>query len=149
MIFRLLEPWRTRVLWLSLGLNLFAVAALAAPMLWHRRPPPGPPGFQVAIDHMARRLPPPDAERFRAAMAREQPWYDLSRERLNEARDAAATVVAREPFDPAAARAALQGMQERMRESAGRFDDSLVAALGTLSPEARATMVENFRRGRR
>ncbi len=145
---RLLEPWRTRVLWLSLGLNLFAVAALAAPVFLHRRPPPGPPAFETIVDRMARRLPPPDAARFRTAMAQEQPWYDSGRRRMDEARDQAAAIALREPFDGPALRAALLTMQDRMRESAGRFDDSLVAALGALTPEARAKLVESFRRGR-
>lgn len=148
MTLRLLEPWRTRVLWLSLGLNLFAGAALCAPLVWHRRPP-GPPGFDMIIDHMARHLPAPDAARFRDAMARERPWYDMDRQRLNEARLEAARIVGREPFDAPAVRGALHAMQDRLRESASRFDDSLVVALADLSPAARASMVENIRRGRR
>lgn len=148
MMFRLLEPWRTRVLWLSLGANLFAATAIAAPLLWHRRPH-GPPGFDMVIDYMARRLPASDAARFRAAMARERPWYDMDRQRLEAVRAETAQVVAREPFDGVAVRAALRTLQDRVRDSASRFDESLVGALAELSPEARASMAESFRRGRR
>ncbi len=147
MIVRLLEPWRTRLLWLSLGLNVFAAALLAAPML-HPRPTPGPPSFNRAVARMSHDLPPDDAQVFREAMTREQPWYELGRQRLDEAREQVAKTVVQEPFDPAATQLALQGMQDRMREGAARFDESLVLALSRLSPEGRVRLAESLRRRR-
>jgi uncharacterized membrane protein len=144
---RLLEPWRTRLLWLSLGLNVFATALLAAPML-HPRPPPGPPSFNRAVDRMSHDLPPDDAQAFREAMTQEQPWYELGRQRLEEAREAVANSITHEPFDPATAHLALQTMQDRMRETAARFDESLVLALSRLSPEGRTRLAESLRRRR-
>ncbi len=146
--FRLLEPWRTRLLWLSLGLNVFAVTLLAVP---HLRPghPPGPPHFDTLIERLARNLQEPDAARFRDSMARERPWWELGRQKLDEARQAVGRSVGHEPFDPAAVHAALQAMQQRVVEGATRFDDSLVMALGTLSPEGRARLAEFVRRGPR
>lgn len=143
----LLEPWRTRVLWASLGLNLFAVGLFAAPHMWDRRLP-GPPSFDTLVERMSRDLPAADATLFRAAMARERPWFDQGRERMQEARGAVATRVTAEPFDPAAMRTSLQAMQDRMRESSARFDESLVTAVGQLSPDARLKLAETLRQRR-
>ena len=143
---RLLEPWRTRLLWASVALNLFALGLLVTPHVW--RPGGPPPGFDGIVERMSRHLPNADAARFRAVMERERPWYDISRRDLDEARARTAHLVEREPFDPEATRAALNQFQDRLREAARRFDDSLVVALADLSPEGRATLAESFRRRR-
>ena len=145
---RLLEPWRTRLLWLSLALNLFAAALIAAPHLTPLHEP-GPPSFDRLVERMARDLPAPDAATFRDAMARERPWYELGRQQMTGARNELAQSVGHEPFDPATARTALQAMQEKMRESAARFDESLVTAFAQLSPEGRTQLSRGMRRGPR
>lgn len=147
----LLEPWRSRLLWLSLALNVFAAALVAAPHLWSRPPsgPPTPPSFDTLVQRIARGLEPQDAEAFKAAMAKERPWYELGRQRLDEARDKVAQAIATTPYDPAAANAALQAMQERMRESAVRFDESLSAAVGTMSPDGRTHLAQSLRQRRK
>ena len=144
---RLLEPWRTRVLWGSLGLNLFAASMLGVPHLWRGRQG-GPPSFDTLVERMSGRLPATDGVRFRDAMARERPWYDSSRQALAGRRDAVARQVEHEPYDAAAVRAALMEMQAGMREATGRFDDSLVMAMGQMSPEGRAGIAEALRRRR-
>lgn len=144
----LLEPWRTRLLWLSLGLNLFLMALVAAPHMWPHRPG-GPPGFDGLVRRMARSLPPADADGFRAAMDRERPWYEMSRQRLADARMEIGRQIGRQPFDPAATRAAMSEMQNRLRESSLRFDESLVTALAGLSPEARAQLSADMTRHHR
>ena len=147
---RLLEPWRTRLLWTSLCLNVFGVALLSVPLFLRppHHPPAGPPNFDGVVARMARDLAPEDAEVLRTEMGRERPWYEIGRERVDEQRDALATTVAREPFDQAATHAALQSMQDRMRESATRFDDSLVMAVAKLSPTGRVRLAETLRRRR-
>lgn len=145
--FRLLEPWRTRVLWASLGLNLFALPMLAGPHLWHGRAS-GPPSFDMLVARLARGLPAADAELFRAAMARERPWYDIGRRDMEERRAAVAQAVEREPYDPAAVHAALGAMQGGFRDASARFDDSLVMAVGELSPAGRAALAQSLRRRR-
>ena len=142
---RLLEPWRTRLLYLSLGINLFAMGLIAAPHVWHRRMP-GPPSFDMLVERMAHDLPDADAAAFRLAMARERPWYEQGRQRMLEARGAVAAKVAAEPFDAATTRASLQTMQDRIRESMARFDESLVDAVAQLSPEARVRLADTMRR---
>jgi uncharacterized membrane protein len=147
---RLLEPWRTRLLWTSLCLNVFGMALLAVPLFMHppHRGPAGPPSFDGFVARMARDLPPEDADVLRAEMGRERPWYEMGRERLDEQRDMLARAVAHDPFDPAATHAALQELQDRMRESATRFDDSLVMAMAKLSPMGRTRLAETLRRRR-
>ena len=142
---RLLEPWRTRLLWASLAANVFALALFAAPAVMGRHTD-GPPGFDRFVGRLARGLPASDAAAFRDAMARERPWYDISRDRLDDARRAVAQQVGHEPFDQAATRAALIAMQDRLRESASRFDDSLVTALAGLSPDGRTAMAASLGR---
>ena len=80
----LLEPWRTRVLWLSLALNVFCLALLAGPF-WMGQPP-GPPGIEAAVERMARSLGPDDAARFRTVIANERPWFAQARRQLDESR---------------------------------------------------------------
>ena len=147
---RLLEPWRTRLLWTSLCLNVFGVALLSVPLFL--RPPHhgggGPPNFDGFVARLARDLPPADADVLRAEMVRERPWYEIGREQMDVHRDALAKTVAREPFDPVATHAALQAMQDRMRESATRFDDSLVMAMGKVSLDGRVRLAETLRRRR-
>ncbi len=47
----------------------------------------------------------------------------------------------REPFDPAALRAAMQEWQARWREFSERFGEALVPALAAVSPEGRQRIV--------
>ena len=109
---------------------------------------PGPPGFDNLVQRISRNLDPADAEAFRDAMARERPWYELGRQKLDEARAAVAQSVGTEPYDPKATVAALAAMQEQMRDSGARFDESLAMAVGTLSPHGRTQLAESLRQHR-
>ena len=134
------EPWRTRVLWLSIAGNLFATALIGAHLAF--RPQPGPPGLAGAAERMARDLPAADAARFRAMLDRERPWYDMARRRMAEARMDLSRSIASDPYDEAAVREQMRNYQARWSETSGRFGESLLAAIGTLSPEGRAKLAE-------
>lgn len=144
---RLLEPWRSRLLWTSLGLNLFAAAIIAAPRIWHRRPP-GPPSFDMIIDRVASSLPATDLDAFRAAMNRSRPDFDTGRLHLAEVRAQVARTLGNPAFDPAAARAALHDMRQQLQAGSEQFDEHLVNALANVSPQGRAKLAETFSRGR-
>ena len=132
------EPWRTRVLWVSLGANLFGAALIGTHLA--TRPVRGPPGFAGTMERMARDLPPADAARFRAALDRERPWHDMARRRMAEARVELSRSIAGEPYNEAAVREHLREYQARWTEMSGRFGDSLLVAISTLSPEGRAKL---------
>lgn len=133
------EPWRTRVLWLSVAGNLFAAALVGARFVME---PPHRPGLAGAAERMARDLPPADAARFRAALDHERPWFDSARRRMADARADLARSIAQTPYDETAAHERMAAYQARLVETSGRFGDSLLAAIGTLSPEGRAKLAE-------
>ncbi len=133
------EPWRTRVLWLSVAGNLFAAALVGARLVME---PPHPPGLGGAAERMARDLPPADAARFRAVLDHERPWFDSARHRMADARADLARSIAQNPYDENAAHERMAAYQARLVETSGRFGDSLLAAISTLSPEGRAKLAE-------
>ncbi len=140
MIALLREPWRTRLLFLSVAGNLFSVALIGSH--WAMRRPSPPPGLEGAVERMARDLPPSDAARFRMVLERERPWYDLARKRMDEARADLSRGIAHEPYDEALVRVRMVAFQQRWVETSGRFGDSLLMAIGTLSPEGRARLAD-------
>jgi len=142
------DPWRTRVLWLSLAGNLFAATLISTHLATQRAP--GPPGLDGVVERMARDLPAADAATFRATLAHERPWYDLARRRMDESREALSKAIAQQPYDEAAVRARMQEWQARWIETSSRFGDSLLSAVGTLSPDGRVRLAEAaLRPGRR
>ena len=146
LIFR--EPWRTRLLWLSIAGNLFAVALIGSHMATGR--PAGSGGLEGVVERMAHDLPPADAEQFRAVLAHERPWYDLARRNMDESREALSQAIAHQPYDEAAVRARMQEWQARWVETSSRFGESLLSAIGSLSPEGRTRLAEaSLRTGRR
>lgn len=142
------EPWRTRLLWLSIAGNLFAGALIGAHMATGR--PVGSGGLEGVVERMARDLPPADAERFRAVLAHERPWYDLARRTMDDSREALSQAIAHQPYDEAAVRARMQEWQARWVETSSRFGESLLSAISSLSPEGRTRLAEaSLHTGRR
>ena len=138
------DPWRTRVLWLSIAGNLFGGALIGAHLA--TRPGKAAPGLEGALEHMARDLPPHDAARLRATLDRERPWFDMAKRGMGEARADLARSIAREPYDEAAIRRRMDAFQALRAETAARFGESLLAAIGTLSPEGRAKLAHAVQR---
>ena len=134
------EPWRTRVLWLSLAGNLFAGPLIGAQFFM--RHPHGPPGLEGVVERMARALPDDDAARFRATLAHERPWYDLARRQMDDSREQLSRAIAQQPYDEEAVRGRMHEWQARWIETSNRFGDSLLSAIGALSPEGRVRLAE-------
>ncbi len=142
------EPWRTRVLWLSLAGNLFAGALIATHLTMNRHT--GPSGLDGVVERMAGALPDPDAARFRATLAHERPWYDLARRQMDESREQLSQAIAQQPYDEAVVRERMHNWQARWIETSTRFGDSLLSAIGELTPEGRTRLAEaSLRPGRR
>lgn len=146
-VLRLLEPWRTRALWASLAVNLFAASLLAASHFRHAAPP-GPPGFDTLVERLARPLPAPDQVRFRDAMARERPVLEAARSDIGSRRAVLADAIAADPFRTDAARAAFAAFQDALRRSSSTFDAALLGVLGDLSPAGRAALADSMRHRR-
>ncbi len=142
----LFEPWRTRVLWASLAGNLFLGALIGGHLIW--RGPPFPPGLDGAVMRMAHDLPESDSARFRLILERERPWFEQSRRRMDFARSDLAQSIAKEPFDEAEVRMRMQVFQATWIETSTRFGESLLVALGTLSPEGRVRLADTAIRRR-
>ncbi len=134
------EPWRTRLLWLSVAGNLFSATLIGAHIATDRGA--GPPGLAGAAERMAHDLPKADAARFRATLDRERPWYDMARRRMADARADMARSIGQTPYDEAAVRERMLIFQARWAETSSRFGESLLTAIGTLSPEGRAKLAE-------
>lgn len=142
------DPWRTRVLWLSLAGNLFMGMIISAHLAMHRSP--GPPGLDGVVEHMARALPDHDAAVFRATLSQERPWYDLARRHMDESRAALSVAIAQQPYDEAQVRTLMHQWQARWVETSNRFGESLLVAIAGLSPDGRARLADAaLRPGRR
>lgn len=138
------EPVRTRLLFVSLAANLFLAGLLGAPLLW------GPPHFhggpEGGVERMAHDLPPPDAERFRAAMALHQPERDRARRSMDDARMSLANTIGSTPYDEVAVRQAMRSWQSAWMDWSDQLGASMLSALASLSPDGRARLAEAGRR---
>ena len=142
----LLEPWRTRALWLSVAVNLFCGALIAGHVLHERE---NGPGIDGAMERLSQDLTPDDANRFRLVMAAERPWFDQSRRQLNAAREELARSIAQEPWNEPVVRVRMVAFQARWLETSSRFGNGLVLALSTLSADGRAHVATATLRGPR
>ncbi|MDJ0387754.1 periplasmic heavy metal sensor [Roseomonas sp. E05] len=128
----------------SLALNLVLGA-----LLWQDSAPDLPPVSRMQA-HIERILPEPDRSAFRRAMEAGRPAYEPARAALRDSHAAVRAALTREPFDPAALRAAMAASRERWGEFGQLFEDSLAAGLSAISPEGRRLIAEDMARdGRR
>jgi uncharacterized membrane protein len=139
------RPLRHRVLRLllpaSLGLNLFLGAMLVASTF--HRPPPGTglPMPERLIERVAADLPDGDAARLRLTFAGRAARFAAVQADLRQANGQLREVVAREPLDMAAVRAAIAVVRDGRRRVGDLIEDAVLAALPELSPPARMRLV--------
>ncbi len=134
------EPWRTRLLFLSVAGNLFAVALVGSHVAM--REPHKPPGSAAIVDHMAREMPPDDAVRFRAIMAQGREQNDLAHTRMEDARRALSRAIGRTPYDEDAVRQAMHDWQQAWLNWSNDLGASLLKAFAGLSPDGRRRLAE-------
>lgn len=89
-----------------------------------------------------------DAATFRAVIGRDAPHYVPVLRQLREARQQVQRDVTADPFDPAVVRQALATWQTDWDQFIGAFSDTLVDALGQISPEGRRRLVAERRLAR-
>ena len=136
--------WRTRgavrrwALSASLLLNVFLIAHAMAPVFHPARPR----GFDGMVDHFAHNLPAADADRFRNVLDQERPAFEAQRREMDRARTELSRAIARDPYDPAAARARMSEWQAQLQGMSGRIGDTLLSVAPLLSPEGRAKLAD-------
>ncbi|HYZ61178.1 MAG TPA: periplasmic heavy metal sensor [Acetobacteraceae bacterium] len=135
------EPWRTRLLFLSFAINLFAIALIAAHLAM-RSPSPGPQRPDMIIERMARDLPPEDATRFRAAMAAKLPDIEIAHQRMDAAKAELSQAISRTPYDQAEVRRAMKDWQAAWVAMSDQLGAGVLAALSDLSPDGRQRLAE-------
>lgn len=132
----------------SAALNIFLIALIATPLLFHWRPgdrfdaaqPPHPPGIFRAL----RELPPEDKKLLRQSMRESfRQMRPLLRE-AGEGRKALASAIAAEPFNADAVRTALAKMDEPMDQVRKIGQESLINTLEKMSPEQRKHLADKI-----
>jgi uncharacterized membrane protein len=147
-------PWKTTAI-AALTLNLLLVGAgLGAMAAGARLTPPGAPGPGGGGGAMARSvlesLPEEKRGEIRALLGQGMKAAGPERRAAREARLAAFQAAMREPYDAAAVGAAFAQMRVADAAALSKFDESLVVALGKLTPgERRAAMIELARRAQK
>lgn len=144
--------WLGPALLVSLVLNLFLVALISVPFFKGPRDGgfgPMPRGHGAVLMHGAfRELPEEDRQEIRRAMREKfREIRPLFRE-MHEARDALADVLAAEPYDEAAARAAFDGMSASMMAMSDMGRDAMLETFAKLTPEQRKRVAEAVRKDR-
>src|SRR5579875_2864105 len=128
------EPWRTRLLFVSVASNMFALGLIGAQLGVHPQQA-GPPHPDVMVERMARDLPPADAGRFRAAMRERLPEIETLRAQMETARAGIARAIAQTPYNEADVRLAMKTWQRSWLTMSDKIGDGMLAAVSDLSPD--------------
>jgi len=146
-----IEPrWKRVALPASVILNLFLLAVIGG-HVWHARAQV--PGSGVALARALARaeaiLPAQDGAAFGAVIRRDAPHFARSIVELRRARQELDRQIVAEPFDPKAARRALSGTEAAWDHFLDDFGDTLIDALGQVSPEGRRKLISETQFGAR
>jgi len=149
---RIESRWRQVALPASVILNLFLLAVIAG-HVWHARFRAEIPGSGVVLARALARaeaiLPPQDGAAFGSVIRRDAPRFAGSIVQLRRARQELDRQIVAEPFDPKAARQALRGTETAWDHFLDDFGDTLIDALGQVSPEGRRKLISETQFGAR
>ena len=145
-LFRLSPRWTAGLLIGSVCLNLFAVAAVGAGMIWHdRRHGPGPgPGFGLV-----ERAPDDARPILRAAFDAHREEFQQRFGGVREAASEIGRLLESGETDPARLEAAFTEMRRAFDQVELLTHEVIIATLPELSPEDRAAWGEQWIRGPR
>lgn len=134
------ERWRW-ALAISVGLNLFLAALLAAHLLrgTDEVPPTSPSG---RIERLAASLPPADGDKLRAAMQAASGRITADLDDYRAAQDQVRAVLRADPFDPAALREAMREVQARHAVLSAAIQEVVAKAAAAMSPAGRDELAE-------
>ncbi|MBL6456834.1 periplasmic heavy metal sensor [Belnapia sp. T6] len=132
----------------TLGASLVMNAVLAG-LLWWRPVPPARSGrgFDRMVGRIEAVLPEADRPRFREVLGSERERYASQLAAMRAASAEVDAMMRRDPYDPEALRRAFDQWAERVTAFNRAFSDTLVDALGAVSPEGRAQIAAARRPG--
>jgi|HubBroStandDraft_1064217.scaffolds.fasta_scaffold02082_2 uncharacterized membrane protein len=121
----------------SLILNCFLIAWVASHG-WHVDERPA-----RILANIERNLDPQDAAAFRGVMQRAEPRLAVAAQQVTDARRGLREQLLANPYDPAAAKRALATWRAAGNQFLNEFGDTVIDALGQVSPEGRRKVVSN------
>lgn len=130
---------------LSVALNVFLVALIAAHLVRPSLTPAAPPRGGGPLGRLIAQLPPDEADKVRAVLDRERPSYQAARDKVSAAHREVAAAIGRTPYDEAAVRSALADWQASWHEFSTRFNIVFLDAVRTLSDQGRARLADAAR----
>jgi uncharacterized membrane protein len=136
------RDWRRFVLPCSLLLNLFLVAVIGGRLLYGRAERLDGASLLSRLTSRAEAvLPAGEAKAFKAVIERDAPRFAKTRQQLGAARAELVRQVVADPYDKNAAGQALAAWKAAWDGFAADFSDTLVDALGQVSPEGRRKLI--------
>lgn len=136
---------RSYLFGLSVALNVFLVALIAAHLLRPSLAPAAVPRGGGPLGRLIAQLPPDEADKVRAVIDRERPSYQAARDKVSAAHREVAAAIGRTPYDEAAVRSALADWQASWHEFSTRFNIVFLDAVRTLSDQGRAKLADAAR----
>ena len=136
------RDWRRLVLPCSLLLNLFLVAVIGGRLLYGRVERLDGTSLLSRLTTRAEAvLPAGEAKAFKDVIARDAPRFAQTRQQLGAARAELVRQVVADPYDKQATSQALAAWKTAWDSFAADFSDTLVDALGQVSPEGRRKLI--------
>jgi uncharacterized membrane protein len=133
----------------ALGASLALNIVLGGLLLMRPERPVRPDVGRLAA-HLESLLPEADRPAFHQALEAARPSYMASLQAQRDSRAVVDAAMRRDPFDPAALRAAMAAGRNHWQEFSQSFEDSLVAGMAMISPEGRRRLADDMPgRGRR
>lgn len=136
---------RSYLFGLSVALNVFLVALIAAHLLRPSLAPAAAPRGGGPLGRLIAQLPPDEADKVRAVIDRERPSYQAARDKVSAAHREVGAAIGRTPYDEAAVRSALADWQASWHEFSTRFNIVFLDAVRTLSDQGRAKLADAAR----
>ena len=134
----LLRPSARTLVAALLGASLALNLVLGGLLLWKPAQPRAGRGFDRMVARIEASLPEADRPRFHAVLVADRDRYAGALAAMRAASAEVDAVMRREPYDAAALRNAMAAWSERWVAFNAAFTETLVHAMGEVSPQGRA-----------
>ena len=139
-----LKPSLRLALTLSVAVNLFLLAVIAAPHVFP--PPPRERGEARVVERILRQLPEPDRPAFQAAHERHAPTLQRTFEAVRESRARMREALGSEPFDPAKFDRAVEDWRKTSDAARQAIHAMMLDAAPKMSSQGRVALVPGSKR---